>query len=197
MFDLKNKSVLRRHRSSRLDVFCRKGILRNFAKFTGKHLCQSLFFNKVAGAACNFIKKETLAQVFSCEFCEISKNTFFYRTPPVALSEDNTIQSSISVYFVIAWGSYYWILETLLFARTTAQKMKFSIKGFYRKCDQIRRKLRTWSHLLKKSLMQNFFVQWTNFVRTVSLKPTNSKNKLKKTEAKMLKSKAMFFFSIN
>ena len=27
----------------------RKGVLRNFAKFTGKHLCQSLFFNKVAG----------------------------------------------------------------------------------------------------------------------------------------------------
>ena len=26
--------------------------------------------------ACNFIKKETLAQVLSCEFCEISKNTF-------------------------------------------------------------------------------------------------------------------------
>ena len=34
--------------------------------------------------ACNFIKKETQAQVFSCEFCEISKNTFFYRTPLVA-----------------------------------------------------------------------------------------------------------------
>ena len=28
-------------------------------------------------SACNFIKKETLAQMFSCEFCEISKNTFF------------------------------------------------------------------------------------------------------------------------
>ena len=28
-------------------------------------------------SACNFIKKETLAQVFYCEFCEISKNTFF------------------------------------------------------------------------------------------------------------------------
>ena len=36
--------------------------------------------------ACNFIKKETLAQVFSYEFCEISKNTFSYRTPPVAAS---------------------------------------------------------------------------------------------------------------
>ena len=32
------------------------------------------FINKTP---CNFIKKETLAQVFSCEFCEISKNTFF------------------------------------------------------------------------------------------------------------------------
>ena len=32
--------------------------------------------------ACNFIKKETLAQVLSCEFCKISKNTFFYRIPP-------------------------------------------------------------------------------------------------------------------
>ena len=52
--------------------------IKNFKKFTGKHLCQSLFFNKV------FIKKETLAQVFSCKFCETSKNTFSCRTPPVA-----------------------------------------------------------------------------------------------------------------
>ena len=34
--------------------------------------------------------------------------------------------------------------------------MKFSIKDFFNKCDQIRRKLRIWSHLLKKSLMENF-----------------------------------------
>ena len=39
--------------------------------------------------ACNLIKKETLAQVLSCEFCEISKNMFFYRTPPVAASVRN------------------------------------------------------------------------------------------------------------
>ena len=53
------------------EVFCKKRYFRNFAKFTGKHLCHCLFFNKVAG------KKKTLAQVFSCEFCEISKNTLF------------------------------------------------------------------------------------------------------------------------
>ena len=39
-----------------------------------------------ACATCNFIKKEALAQVFSREYCEISKNTFYYRTPLVAAS---------------------------------------------------------------------------------------------------------------
>ena len=34
--------------------------------------------------------------------------------------------------------------------------MKFSIKDFFSKCDLIRKKLRIWSHLLKKSLMENF-----------------------------------------
>ena len=37
--------------------------------------------------ACNFIEKETLARVFSCEFCEISKNTFFYRIPLMTASD--------------------------------------------------------------------------------------------------------------
>ena len=50
-------------------VLKKKGVLRNFAKFPEKQLCQSLFFNEVF-----FIKKE--AVVFSCEFCEISKNNF-------------------------------------------------------------------------------------------------------------------------
>ena len=46
------------------------GILQNSQ---GKHLCHSLFFTK----ACNFMKKEILAQVFFCEFCEFCHNIFF------------------------------------------------------------------------------------------------------------------------
>ena len=38
----------------------------------------------------------------------------------------------------------------------TVQKMKFSIKDFFSKCDQIRSFLRIWSHLLNKSLMEDF-----------------------------------------
>ena len=53
-----------------LRISLRKGILRNFAKITGKHLCQSLFFNK----------KETLTRAFLCGFCKVSKNTFLQNT---------------------------------------------------------------------------------------------------------------------
>ena len=46
------------YRSSRSEVFWKNGVLKNFAKFTRKHLCQSLFFNKVAGLqACKFTLK--------------------------------------------------------------------------------------------------------------------------------------------
>ena len=59
--------MLQKYRSSRLEVFCRKGVLRNFEKFTGKHLCRGLLFNKVAGLkTVTLLKKETLVQVFSC-----------------------------------------------------------------------------------------------------------------------------------
>ena len=67
-------------RSSRLEVFCRKDILKNFTKLTGKRLRQSLWL--LAG----FIKRETPTKVFSCEFYEISKNIFSCRTLPVTAS---------------------------------------------------------------------------------------------------------------
>ena len=47
-------------------------------------------------------------------------------------------------------------LKSLINEPTTVQKMKFPIKDFFRKCDQIRSFLRIWSHLLKESLTENF-----------------------------------------
>ena len=49
----------------------------------------------------------------------------------------------------------------------TAQKMKFSVKDFFSKCDQIRRKLQIWSHLLKKSLLKNFIFCAVVFIRFI------------------------------
>ena len=48
----------------------------------------------------------------------------------------------------------------------TAQKMKLSRKDFFSKCDQIHRKLRIWSHLLKKSLMENFIFLCSVTIKT-------------------------------
>ena len=47
-------------RSSRPEVFCKKSVLGNFAKFAGKHLCQSLFLNKVAGLVFSCIRTDLL-----------------------------------------------------------------------------------------------------------------------------------------
>ena len=60
-----------------LEVFCKKRCSHR------KTPVPESLFKKICrprARACNFIKKETLAQVFSGEFCEISKNTFSYRT---------------------------------------------------------------------------------------------------------------------
>ena len=54
-----------------------KGALINRTKFTGKHLCQGLFFNKLAGLGAATLLKKKLTLLFSCEFCKISKNTLF------------------------------------------------------------------------------------------------------------------------
>ena len=55
----------KKFRSSRPEVFCKKGVLRKFTKFTGRHSCQSLFFNNVAG---------------------LRPEAFLHRTPLVAAS---------------------------------------------------------------------------------------------------------------
>ena len=69
-------------RRSRPEVFCKKGVLRNFTKFTGKHLCQSLSLRPAT-----LWKRRLWHRCFPAKFCEISKNTFFYRTLLVAASE--------------------------------------------------------------------------------------------------------------
>ena len=97
--------VLHEGRSSRPEVFCKKVVLRNFAKFTGKQLCQR-------PQAYIFIKKETLAQVFSCEFCKISKNTFLCRTPLVAASD------------MLLWEHLFYVLLSCLIKILTCASNK-------------------------------------------------------------------------
>ena len=65
-------------RSSHPEVFCKKGVLRNFTKFTGKHLRQSLFFNKVAGLRpVTLFKKRLWHRCFPLTFAKFLRTPFF------------------------------------------------------------------------------------------------------------------------
>ena len=60
-----------------MEAFCKKRRYHKFRKIYSKNTCARVsFLIKLQAKACNFIKKDTPTQVFSCEFSEISKNTF-------------------------------------------------------------------------------------------------------------------------
>ena len=82
---IKMLQFFQNNRSSHRKYSIKKGLLKNFVKFTGKHFCQSLFFDKGKGLR-PANKTENLVQLFSCEFCEIFRNIFFYRKPSVVAS---------------------------------------------------------------------------------------------------------------
>ena len=63
---------------SRPEVFCKKCVLRSFAKFTVKHLCQSLFFNKVAGLRpATLFKKRPWHRCFPVNFAKLLRTLLF------------------------------------------------------------------------------------------------------------------------
>ena len=68
---------MHRYRSSRPEVFCEKDFLRNFTKFTGKHLCQSLFFNKVADRPATLLKKRLWHRCFPVNFLKFLRTPFY------------------------------------------------------------------------------------------------------------------------
>ena len=73
----------------------------------------------------------------------------------------------------------------LCYAYITAQEMKFCIKDSFSKCEQIRRKLRIWSHFLKKSLKENFiFCTMHIFVKYLNITKKSPHEIIKVTQLK-------------
>ena len=72
---------LQRIRSSYQRCFIIKGVLRNFSKFTGKQLCQSLFFNKVAGVRpATLLRKRLWQRFFPVTFAKFLGTPFLKNT---------------------------------------------------------------------------------------------------------------------
>ena len=68
------------------------------------------------------------------------------------ISVDNNVGLCLQRLYILPSGNF--LIDPM--AIVSASLMKFSIRDFFSKCEQICRKLRIWSHLLKKSLMENF-----------------------------------------
>ena len=126
--------VSHQYRSSRPEVLCRKGVLRNFAKLTGKHLCQGLFFNKVAGLrAATLLKRRLWHRYFPVNFVR------FLRTPS---------------YFI---EHFWWLLLSIVFTMSLnprpSENLVFEVWAnlnhtIQQKCGD----LATWNILIKYSL---------------------------------------------
>ena len=91
-------STLLNEKKENFNVVFVEAVVQACSKFTGKHLCQSLLFNKVAG---NFIKEDTLAQAFSCEFHEISQKTF----------STEHLCTTASIFVWCVWLNFFHILS--------------------------------------------------------------------------------------
>ena len=93
-----DKATSKLFRTSHRRWSIKKGVLKNSQKFTGKHLCQSLFFNKAAGhRLATLLKTKLWHRCFPVNFAKFLR-TAFYRTP---LRDSFWI---ILLFFLQDWG---------------------------------------------------------------------------------------------
>ena len=103
-----------------------------------------------------------MIRVFVVTVDDIKVKKYLVLTYTFHLKCEVTIPFSFSFfhYFVSLLLKYHFETSKKYY---TAQKNEFLFKDFFIKCDQIRRILQIWSHLLKKSLIENFifsYIQW-------------------------------------
>ena len=140
-----NCDPVKKIRGSRPEIFCKKDVPKSFTETTGKHLWESLSFNKVAGLR---LKKENLAQLFSCEFVKflrehlwrlllkntentVSRNLYFNEKSDS--SEENTCGNEIFRFTIETYSRLsYWFTG----ANATNSHWRCSAK-----CHKIHRKL--------------------------------------------------------
>ena len=146
------------------------GALRNFAKFKWKYLGQSLFLIKLETLGlrpATLLKKETLAQVFSCEFCEISKNTL------TKLLDPNKRKMRFHYFELrwllngmdMPWHSVFSFLFFLFKNKVTREQLD---ENDFRCCYFFSRKYHfesTWSQVRSKFFINNHESTWQQHLK--------------------------------
>ena len=91
-------------------MFCKNGVLKNFVKFPGKHLCQVSY----SFSAATLLKKRLWHSFFSVNFVKFLK-THFYSAPLVASSTNQMYQNQIEILhgrfssqYIFDGAYFYW-----------------------------------------------------------------------------------------
>ena len=114
-----------------------------------ENTCARVSFQiKLQASACNFIQKEAQSQVFPCKLYKKLKNNYLHRSPPMVAS----VQAQhLPVFKAQQNGvyelSYFCLLTSYSLISNRELHKKFSIKDFFSKCEEIRRKLGIWRNL--------------------------------------------------
>ena len=97
-------------------MFCKKGVLRDFSKFTGKHLCRSLFFNKVAGLRpATLLKKKLLHRCFPANVGKFLRTSFLIEHPRwllLSVGKTKTVKLK-PLYKLIYWIQMYFLYSQI------------------------------------------------------------------------------------
>ena len=91
------------------EVLCKKGVLRNFAKFAGKHLCQSFFFDKVAALRSAALLKRTLwHRCFPVNFAKFLRTPFLTEHVWATASEELLWSGAVfrSNQYAVVWRCF-------------------------------------------------------------------------------------------
>ena len=88
-----------RNRSSHRRCSVRKALLGNFAKFRGKHLCLSLFFNKIAGRPATLLKKRLRHRCFPVNFAKFLITLSLQNTSETLLLQKHKPNLFLNLYF--------------------------------------------------------------------------------------------------
>ena len=95
----------------------RKGVIKNFTKFTGKHLCESLFFNKVAGLRpVTLLKKRLWHRFFPMDFVKFLKIPFLQNTSGRLLLHFTFDRTLIKKLMVWSWAPRQLYISECLFS---------------------------------------------------------------------------------
>ena len=119
-------------RSNRPEVFCNKDVLRNFTKFTGKHLCQRLWQTCFSVNFAKFLRTTFLQNTSGGCFCTVNSKRITHPFQRKDFYVD-------CIY--IAYLDFYWKLPLFMkdpFTFYTAQKWSIPLGIFFNKSGQIR-----------------------------------------------------------